>query len=304
MPPFSGAIAEYPWWQPLLNQSEQEFQYYNALQISGCSSVTCLRGLSASSLENLNQAVQNASYPGPGVGYGVYDFGPVVDGQFIKELPGVAFQLGHFYDVPLMVDHDAYEGDIFSNKSQTTQVEETTDAEDLFPFAGPAFFSRLYQLYPRSAYNSTFFQRQTWFGDFIISCPTYYMAFNAVDRNTNRSAVFKLTFAAGSELHGATSPFLASNETGFPGANNHTLAEIMSSYWISFAVTGDPNPLRNSNATYWPSYTANGTGNAANGESVGFETLAVTYTTVEPAPDPDARVQCEFFGAHGYVVMN
>lgn len=168
------------------------------------------------------------------------------------------------------------------------------DAMNLFPFAGPAFFSRLYQLYPRSDYNSTFYQRQSWFGDFIINCPTYYMAFNAVERNANRSAVFKLTFAAGSELHGSTTPFLTSNVPGeWPGANNITLAEIMTSYWISFAVTGDPNPLRTSNAAYWPSYMSNGAGSAAIGESVGFDTLAVTYTTIGPAPDPDVDEACK-----------
>ena len=198
----------------------------------------------------------------------------------------------------------SYEGVIFSNMSQTTQVQETTDAEYLFPFAGPAFFSRLYQLYPRSAYNSTFYQRQTWFGDFIINCPTYYMAFNAVERNTDRSAIWKLTFAAGSEEHGATTVFLASATTGFPDANNHTLAEIMSSYWISFAVTGDPNPMRTSNAAYWPGYMEAGAGSVAKGESVGFDTLAVTYTTIGAAKDADASEKCEFFGAHGYDVTN
>jgi len=35
-------------------------------------------------------------------------YGPVVDGRFIRELPSTAFNLGHFYDVPLIVDHDAY----------------------------------------------------------------------------------------------------------------------------------------------------------------------------------------------------
>lgn len=312
------------WWQPLLNSSEQEYQYYNALKLSGCSSVGCLRALPIGTLETLNQAVQNASYPGPGVGYGVYNFGPVVDGRFLLELPNLAFQLGHFYDVPLIVDRDGYEGDIFSNKSMTTQVQETTDAEDLFPFAGPAFFSRLYQLYPRSSYNSTFFQRQTWFGDFIIDCPTYYMAFNAVERNSNRSAVWKLVFYAGSELHGATGSFLAANETGFPAANNHTLAEIMyvlhyyqnkwtsltrtktfrSSYWISFAVTGDPNPMRVADAPYWESYMSDGNGTVSNGESVGFQTNYVTYTTISPRFDPDVNEKCEFFGAHGYDVTN
>lgn len=85
----------------------------------------------------------------------------MVDGKFIRALPDQEFKLGHFYDVPLIVDHEAYEGDIFSNMSQTTQVEETTDAHYLFPYAGPSFFARLYQLYPASDFNSTFFQRQT-----------------------------------------------------------------------------------------------------------------------------------------------
>ena len=130
------------------------------------------------------------------------------------------------------------------------------------------------------------------------------MAFNAVERNSNSSAVFKLTFAAGTEYHAATEPFLCSLTLGWPEANNKTLAAIMTSYWISFAVTGDPNPMRSSDAAYWPSYASGGDGTIANGESVGFETLAVTYTTISPAPDPDAREQCEFFGAHGYDVTN
>ncbi|KAK5117720.1 hypothetical protein LTR62_005144 [Meristemomyces frigidus] len=322
-PPYSAAIAEYPWfvpirwtavdgqeitdifrWQPFLNSSQQDKQFDTTLQLANCSSITCLRSLSSSTISTLSQKVENASYPTGGDGFGVYYWGPVVDYKFIKELPSIAFSLGHFYDVPLMVDHDAYEGVIFSNMSLMTQAAETTDAEYLFPFAGPAFFSRLYELYPMSDYNSTFFQRQTWFGDFIINCPTYQMATNAVDRNTNSSAVFKLTFAAGSEEHGATTPFLASNITGWPGANNHTLAEIMSSYWISFATTHDPNLLRVNSAPYWPSYISDGAGSAAVGESVGFDTLAVTYTTIGPKSDPDADAKCEFFGYQQFKVQN
>ncbi|KAK0255618.1 hypothetical protein B0A54_10937 [Friedmanniomyces endolithicus] len=303
-PPFSAAIAEYPWWQQFLNQSEQEMQFNTALRLSNCSSVTCLRSIDTLALAALSQGVENSTYPTAGDGYGVYYFGPVVDGVFIKELPSIAFSKGHFYDVPLLVDHDAYEGYIFSNMTQTNQMEETTDARELFPFAGPAFFFRLYQLYPASDYNSTFYQRQTWFGDYIINCPTYIMATNAVDRNTNSSAVFKLTFAAGSELHGATSTFLASNITGFPSANNATLAQIMASYWISFATTYDPNPARVASAPFWPSYVSGGAGSAAVGESVGFDTLAVTYTTIGPVADPDVGAKCDFFYAHQYQVQN
>lgn len=234
-PPFSATIAEFPWWQPLLNQSQQDIQFSGALRLANCSSVQCLRELSSEALGTIGQAVQNASWPGA-TGYGSSYYGPVVDGEFARELPDQAFKAGHFYDVPLLVDHDDYEGVTFSNMSQTTQVEQVMDAMDLFPYAGPAFSSRLYQLYPRSDYNSTFFQRQTWFGDFIINCPTYYMASRAVDVNRNMSAVFKLTFAAGSELHGATQPFLQNADIDWSGANNRTLAEIMTAYWISFVL--------------------------------------------------------------------
>ena len=305
-PPFRAAIAEYPWWQPLLNASTQERQYVSALQAAGCGDLNCLRGLSASALQTVNQKDQNVSYPGPGDGYGTFWFGPVVDGKFVQQLPDQAFKTGRFYKVPLIVDHDAYEGDIFSNMTQTTQMEETTDAMDLFPGAGPSFFSRLYGLYPQSAYNSTFFQRQTWYGDFIINCPTYEMATAMTDAadNANTSAVFKLTFAAGSELHGATTVFLASNQTGWPVANNHTLAQIMSGYWISFAVTLDPNPMRVDGAPFWESYMSGGNGSAAVGESVGFDTLAVTYTSISTQPDPDVSQQCDFFGSQGWTVRN
>ncbi|KAK5114101.1 hypothetical protein LTR62_002670 [Meristemomyces frigidus] len=305
-PPFSAAIAEYPWWQPLLNASQQESQYYNTLRLSNCSSITCLRSLSSTELQKLNQQVQRAAYPSlvGFVGYGSFYFGSVVDGKFVRELPDTAFKLGHFYDVPLLVDHDAYEGVSFTNASLMSQIVETTDAEDLFPFAGPAFFSRLYQLYSRSDFNSTFFQRAQWLGDFSIDCPTYFMASQAVNHNSNTSAVFKLTFAAGVQTHASTAPFLANVDINYSGANNVTIAKIMTAYWLSFVRTNDPNPLKLDIAPYWPSYHSGGDGNLANGESVGFKDLAVTYTTIGPQEDPDANERCEFFGSNGYVVRN
>lgn len=87
-------------------------------------------------------------------------------------------------------------------------------------------------------------------------------------------------------------------------ANNQTLAHIMTSYWISFAVTHDPNELRVDRAPYWPAYISGGDGDVANGESVGFTRLAVTYNSIYPAPDADVSAKCDFFGNHAYTVMN
>lgn len=127
VPPFRAAIAEYPWWQPLLNRSTQELQYRYALNAASCEDVNCLRGLSTEELTIVGQTDLNVSYPGPGSGYGTFWFGPVVDGEFLQELPDTAFKMGNYYKVPLLVDHDGYEGVDFSDTTDTTQVEETLD---------------------------------------------------------------------------------------------------------------------------------------------------------------------------------
>jgi hypothetical protein len=124
------------------------------------------------------------------------------------------------------------------------------------------------------------------------------------DLSDNSSAVFRMIWAAGSELRGSTTFFLAALETGWPAANNHTLAEISSSYWISFAVTHDPNPLRASNAPFWLSYSSGGNGTVANGESVGFGIPDITYATIGVEAGPDASMQCDFFSSKGYRLGN
>jgi carboxylesterase type B len=135
-PPFRGAVAEYPWWQPLLNDSSQELQLFNVLNLAKCNDLNCLRGMTSAQLQQVATQSYITGYDQPAYGYGVFYYGPVVDGKFLIELPDQAFKHGRFYNVPLIVDRDGYEGVDFSNKSQTNQVEETSDAEILFPDAG------------------------------------------------------------------------------------------------------------------------------------------------------------------------
>lgn len=126
-PPFRAAIAEYPWWQPLLNASTQELQYDLTLQAFGCRDLNCLRGLSSEDMVAPGQALYNTSYPGTGYGYGSFWFGPVVDGDFLRDLPDVAFKKGDYHQVPIIVDREGYEGVVFSNSSQISQIEETIE---------------------------------------------------------------------------------------------------------------------------------------------------------------------------------
>lgn len=178
-------------------------------------------------------------------------------------------------------------------------MEITSDAMDLFPYAKQSFFDRLYQLYPRDSYNSTFFQRQQFFGDFIINCPTYYMATATADAGL---ATYKLVFNAGSQLHGATGVFIYSSSDV---ANNVTLANYMKDWVISFTTHLDPNAQSYTGETskpYWPMYNpALGNMNMSTPE---FAIMDVNYTMVGAIPDLDASAQCDFFHASSYDVRN
>jgi carboxylesterase type B len=230
-------------------------------------------------------------------GYGDFYYGPSVDGDIIRDLPSNEFKKGHFTRTPLLVNRDGYEGYIFSNASQTTQAEETVDLQGLFPFAKEAFFTRLYSLYPESDFNATFWDRQQLFGDFIINCPTYYMASAVSDWGI---PTYKLIFNAGTELHGATVPFLFDTTLSGSAAQNATLGHIMKDWYISFAVTLDPNQNSYSNVSKpnWPLYQSAG--------QTTFNVMDVNYTQIGVVDDLDFDVsaRCDFFHSQSYVVRN
>jgi carboxylesterase type B len=108
------------------------------LGLAKCNDLNCLRGLSSEQLQQVHIQSYISGYGEPGDAYGVFYYGPVVDGRFVIELPDQAFKHGRFYNVPLIVDRDGYEGVDFTNSSLSNQVQETTDAEILFPDAGPS----------------------------------------------------------------------------------------------------------------------------------------------------------------------
>ena len=107
---------------------------------------------------------------------------------------------------------------------------------------------------------------------------------------------YKLTFDAGTELHGATVPFLFNSNTS--QINNLTLGYIMKDWFISFAENLDPNAhsFTKTPKPYWPQYQTPGSSN--------FSIMDVNYTMIGVQPDFDVSPRCDFFHGQSYVVRN
>ena len=176
--------------------------------------------LPAQKLANASTESYEVAYARGDYGYGDFYYGPYVDGVVIRDLPSQEFKQGHFTQVPLLTNREGYEGYIFSNPNETTTTQEIQDLATLFPNAKKSFFTRLFELYPRSDFNSTLFQRQTLFGDFVINCPTFYVASAVSDAG---KPVYKMVFDAGTQIHGALQSFVES--TNINGTDISFLSE-------------------------------------------------------------------------------
>lgn len=154
-----------------------------------------------------------------------------------------------------------------------------------------------------------------WLTSLQINCPTYYMASSTSDWQL---PTWKMVFYAGSEIHGATVPFVFYTDpssklrprlsplflylilpsrpliTAPAEINNATLAYIMKDYFLSFITHLDPNvqSFTGTAKPYWSQY------------GDGFNVMDVQYTSMGVTKDPDASDACDFFHGQSYVTRN
>jgi carboxylesterase type B len=299
-PPFRAGIAEYPWWQSYHSDRVLEEQYRDLLEAANCGSLQCLRSMGADELALAQEQSLIIGYDKKHYGWGDFWYGPSVDGTIIRDLPSNEFRNGHFTKgIPLMTNRDSYEGYNYRNKNHTTFAEMQADFQALFPAALPSFFARLWELYPASDYNSTFFRSAGAFGDFIIDCPTYYIA-SAV---SDVAPVWKMVFDAGTQLHGADKDFLFNTTFGTQPGQNLTIANVMKDWYLSFVVEGDPNArtfIGDPKPVTWAMYM-----NGFNGDDgKGFNIMSINYTEIGMVRDPDASAKCDWWHGQSAIVRN
>lgn len=96
--------------QPYHDDTFLQEQYQTVLNEAKCGSLACLRSLSTSALETAIATSYNTAYAAGLYAYGDMYFGPSVDGNIVQDLPSVEFDKGHFSRVPLLTNHDSFEG--------------------------------------------------------------------------------------------------------------------------------------------------------------------------------------------------
>ncbi|WP_231941651.1 carboxylesterase/lipase family protein [Burkholderia sp. PAMC 28687] len=189
-------------------------------------------------------------------------YSPSVDGYVLPADPYSRFAAGQQQHVPLLEGQNADEGVIFA----ATAGIPSDSAANFTAAATSAFgtnnINTFLQFYPASTTAQAQQSEVTLAGDLVIASQTWEMA--NLQRTTGQSTVYSYYFSQTSPynplpIHVSEVPYvfqdLVPNGHGAVNASDLAVADAMSSYWINFAKTGNPN---GSGLPNWPAYTGPG----------------------------------------------
>lgn len=173
---------------------------------------------------------------------------PIIDGWFIPDDPGTIFAEGKQNDVPLLVGSNKDEGTFFLQKGPADRFLENSRRR--FGDLADTFF----KLYPAGSDEEAFASQLTAFRDELGWVMRQWAEFQT---KTGKSKTYLYYFthepptAEGSPRGGRGSGATHGSEAQYVFENlapnrpwtdlDHQVADTISSYWVNFATTGDPN---------------------------------------------------------------
>ncbi|KAF8173892.1 Alpha/Beta hydrolase protein [Mycena galopus ATCC 62051] len=180
----------------------------------------------------------------------LYPFGPIADGNFIRERPVEAFKNGHFVHVPVMFGSNTNEGSKWSaslpNPAANTSSPNATETTVYNFIAGQyptfdeaSFKTAIGSFYPLADYNESFsLQGQQIYGEMRYICTALMIAGVVHDAGLHAYQYHWDNPTLGSNHGDELDAFFDGDEIFDP--DDQVLVTAMRQYWTSFATSGVP----------------------------------------------------------------
>lgn len=181
-------------------------------------------------------------------------FWPVADGQ---TLPGDQYELyeaGKFSDTPILIGTNSDEGAMFVRPGATPESFEKQIRDRYGPAA-----QAILKAYPHSTDAEAFKSSKDIFRETAFAWHTWAWAGLQARKGKNKAFVYyfdhRTRMSPDGANHGAEISYVFRNLGGWggpPRPADNAMSDLMSSYWINFAKSGDPN---GPGLPAWPAFT-------------------------------------------------
>jgi para-nitrobenzyl esterase len=203
------------------------------LEALGANDIKAARGLSA------EQVLKGSGGTGS-----LGRFWPVADGNLLPLDQYEAYQAGHFNDTPVLIGTNSDEGAMFVRRAVTPASFEDMIRKGGF---GPSTDGIL-KAYPHSTDKEAFKSAKDIFRETAFGWHTWVWALLQSEKAKNKAYVYYFDHhtpqSPDGATHGSEIAFVFGNLGGpssTPSAQDVAQSDLISSYWVNFAKTGDPN---------------------------------------------------------------
>jgi len=216
-----------------MSREQAEEMGKNYLKNLGANTIAEARALSAEEIQKNTR--------------GMGSFWPVADGVTIPENMYEVFESGSFNDTPILVGSNSNEGGLFVN--QKLNSEGFTKMVEQQYAAGA---EEILKVYPHATEEEATQSAKDLMRESTFAWPTWAWAVMHTRNSKNKAFVYyfdhRVPGVPGGANHAAEIPYVFGNlDSPGPMGNrpvteeDRELNELVSSYWINFAKTGDPN---------------------------------------------------------------
>lgn len=266
---------------PLYQRQFDEFMtYLDCPQFPNAKALECLRAADISKIRTIQSRIYSAS------NYNItWPFQPVSPGPLLEKRGSESGKDGTFFQVPTIISSTTDEGAFFAPKNLKTNDQFLSFIGNVNPGLTDQDLYDLELIYPdpdipESPYmdspKSKQFKRITAaYGDYSYICPVQETAYRLAAAGV---PVYKARWNTpnyGEEWQGIPHASDARYFNGAPDVEFPEIAEMYSSYWASFVVSGDPNLYAAPSAPRWELYEGLGLGalrvGSWNGTGTGME---------------------------------
>lgn len=280
--PFQRAIPQSPGWVPVTSNDTQNNVYRQLLKLTNTVDFAGLRALSSEVIMAANfRHIRDYSE------WGSYTYGPVVDGEFVPNLPGKLLESGGFdHNVKVMVGHNANEGAYFTPPYVTDTSMIKKQLKLVIPGIPDSSIEYITgTLYPDPAnangailpYKHNYERANLIISEAIFTCQTNFLSTGF------HNETYSYLFAVPPALHGFDVPYTYydGSTTSEASANvNPMVAIALQEFITSFAENGVPEAK---GVRQFNQYGLNAT------------VLRFNVSGIDEIPDSNANARCNWW---------